>query len=564
MILHTMRLKGSLFFGFISLSCCALAQQADSVSRGTIEEIDVIRDYRPILADAVKIRRSPDMTNIRPYQPQLAYNILNKKLDINTGTRQLDIRELPPARPEALLHNYAKVGVGNYSTLLGEVYINTGEDAALQMGGFAKHLSQNGKLPGQHFSQQQLAVFGRNVLERVTVSGELGYSGYGTGFYAYIDTVPTLNPAPDKQRFNNIYFNGELISNYDHSDDSHFSYSLKADAYLFSNRFSARENSVALSGYLNKQVQAFNIGANVSADFTSVKDNAYSLGNHVIQLNPYIRFQGPNYKVTLGANFVTEPGDSTRTNLFPTGEVELGMIPEYVHVFGGVKGGVAKTSLRDLATENPFLAENIAIANAVERLHIYAGIKGNAGATFNYKATAIWKKIEDMPFFVNTLSAPSRFDVIYDRGEGGTKVTGLEGEVNLRISETFILGGKVHIFDYNTPTESRAWYMPEVRMEANARINISEKFYVNGDLLFNGQTYARTYPFTNDMPYGMPTPITVAVPAFADLSAGAEYRFTNQFGVYIRLNNMLGNAYERYLYYPRLGTNFFGGVNYSF
>src|SRR5690606_29414783 len=162
----------------------------------------------------------------------------------------------------------------------------------LQMGGFAKHLSQNGTLPGQQFSQQQLAVFGRNVLDRVTVSGELGYSGYGTGFYAFIDTLSTFNPVPDNQRYNNIYFNGELVSNFDRTDDSHLSYSLKADAYLFSNRYAARENSVAFSGYLNKQIQAFHIGANISADFTSIKDQAYSVGNHIIQLHPYIRFQG--------------------------------------------------------------------------------------------------------------------------------------------------------------------------------------------------------------------------------------------------------------------------------
>src|SRR5690606_29863982 len=186
------------------------------------------------------------------------------------------------------------------------------------------------------------------------------------------------------------------------TDDTRLSYSLKADAYLFSNRYAARENSVAFSGYLNKQIQAFHIGANISADFTSIKDQAYSVGNHIIQLHPYIRFQGANYKLTLGANFVAEPGDSTRTNLFPTGEVELGLIPEYASVFGGIKGVVVWASLRDLATENPFLAENISIINAVERLHIYGGITGNAGATFNYKATAFWKKVDDMPFFVNT------------------------------------------------------------------------------------------------------------------------------------------------------------------
>src|SRR5690606_11664984 len=91
----------------------------------TVDSIDVIRDYRPVLADAVKIRQSPDMTNKRQYQPEFSYGIIDKKLDINTGTKQLTIQEMPFSRSKGLTNNYAKIGAGNLGTLLGEVYLSS-------------------------------------------------------------------------------------------------------------------------------------------------------------------------------------------------------------------------------------------------------------------------------------------------------------------------------------------------------------------------------------------------------------------------------------------------------
>ena len=64
--------------------------------------------------------------------------------------------------------------------------------------------------------------------------------------------------------------------------------------------------------------------------------------------------------------------------------------------------------------------------------------------------------------------------------------------------------------------------------------------------------------------YSMAQPIVSKVSAFADFSAGAEYRVNHQFGVFIQANNLLNTEYEKYLYYPRLGFNIFGGLNYSF
>src|SRR5690606_33362391 len=111
------------------------------------------------------------------------------------------------------------------------------------------------------------------------------------------------------------------------------------------------------------------------------------------------------------------------------------------------------------------------------------------------------------------------------------------------------------------------WYMPTVLLSSNARINISEKVFLNAEVLFSGETSAKTYDYSMTDINGNPIPgesIVQKVSAFADFSAGAEYRVNKQFGIFVQANNFLNSNYEKYLYYPRLGFNVFGGLNYSF
>lgn len=558
------------------LSGYAQQEQQQPTERPTaVDSIDVVRDYRPVLADAVKIRRSPDMSNKRRYQPTLNYNILDKKLDINTGTKQLTIQEMPYARTQTLTNNYVKVGAGNLGTFLGEVYLTSDYWVDTRVGGYVKHLNQQGAFDDQQFSEQQVGVFGRTVLGPVTLDGEAGYRRYGTRFYgiATDQSGERLNSDPARQAFNDIYFTGELTSNTDAQSTDAFSYSLKADAYGYSNSFDTRESSFALSGYVNKQVNVFNIGLNVSGDFTSVRDASYNLANHIARANPYIRFQGENYTVTLGGNLVAEFGDSSRTNIFPSAEIDFSLVPKYAHLFGGITGDVNKTSYRDLSRENPWLtalSDTSGIRNSVDRMYIYGGIKGNVGATFGYKVRAFYRRVEGLPFYAVSPSAPYAFNLIYEDADNASTIVGLEGEVNVRVSEVVTIGGKLNFNEFDLQQQEAAWYLPKMRLAANARFNISDKVYIDGELLFQGQTYGLIrdpnidlsgYAFTELSEAGQRR---VTIPAFADLSAGAEYRATDRIGIYVRLNNMLGTQYERYLFYPRLGLNVIGGVNFSF
>lgn len=539
----------------------------------TIDSFDVVRDYKPILADAVKIRRSPDMTNKRSYMPKLTYgNVVDKKLDINTGLYKLDVKETPFSQINDQTSNYVKLGIGNFNTILGEGYFSYDQYENVRIGGFVKHLSQKGDIENQRFSKQEVGVFGRRVYDAFTVDGLVGYNRYATRFYGNPLDVNgvSLNPDPEKQAFNDIYFTGELTSNYDANNENALSYSAKADAYTYKDQFAAKENSIALSGYLNKRMRAFNIGANLSVDVNSINGTDNVDGktkNSVASINPYISFKGDNYVITLGANLVSEFGDSSRFNVFPSAEVDFSLVPEYIHLFGGVNGNVKKASLRSFTNQNPYLSPDLSMINTIERLNFFGGIKGNAGATFGYKVQVMYKQIEGLPLFVNNRETPYRFDLVYDGlGEDAAKYFGLQGEINVRLSDVVNLGGRLNIDQYTMQQEEEAWHMPKMKLAANARFNISEKLYIDAEALFQGDTYAREYTYTVngstvDVSQGYKK---VTLPSFFDLNAGAEYRATKHLGIFVKANNIFNKEYQRYQYYPRLGFNILGGLNYSF
>ena len=529
-------------------------KKAEKTPGSLTEEIVVERPYKPVLADASKIRRSPDLSTSRIFKTKLNYTILDKKLELNSDIRQLQAQTLSQGPVAPLRNNYAKLGLGNFSTGLAELYVNTGADEALQAGAFVKHLNQEGSLNKQQFSRQEIGVFGKSVMDKITLNGEIGFDRYSTFFYGTNrDTSLNFNNDPQKQRYGTFTLKGELIKNYVEGAES--DYALKADAYLLSDKFDVKENSIAFSGFFNKNWEQFNIGLNTSADFTQTKDSVNSIGNHIFRLNPYVKVQGASYKIAVGVNIVQEFGDSSRFNLFPAITAEVPIVPEFATVFGGFTGNINKSSVREFSGENPYLNPGISIRNAVEKTNIYGGIKGNAGAGFGYKAMLFYKKIEGMPLFLNNPARPERFDVIYD----DSKVTGLEGEISVKVSEAFSWLGKININNYSMDTQENAWFLPEFRLSSAARLNIKKKFTIDGEIVVNDETSALVYPS------GLSSaPSIVKVKSYVDFSAGAEYLYKEKIGIFLRANNIFGTKYERYLYYPKVGLNIIGGLNYSF
>jgi hypothetical protein len=144
---------------------------------------------------------------------------------------------------------------------------------------------------------------------------------------------------------------------------------------------------------------------------------------------------------------------------------------------------------------------------------------------------------------------------MYDNGN--STVLGLEGELNMKASDVFTISGKAQIFKYDLATQAEAWFKPTVRLISNAKAQINQKLLLDAEILFQGETFAKV----NIAGGGFKSS---TLKGFIDLSAGAEYKVHNKIGVYLRANNLTGQSYQRYLFYPNMGLTILGGVNYSF
>ncbi len=560
------KLSATLFvlvFGSFALK----AQDTKPPETVVSEAIEVIRPYKPVLAEAVKLRRSPDLNNVATYKAKFNYVLTDRKLELNSDIQKLQAQKLADEKASVLINNYVKGGVGTLGTTLAEAYIGTGKDVGLQAGAFFKHFAQEGKLNKQNENTQQFSAFGRSIGERNTLNGRLNYERHGLYFYGIDDTKPLLNPTPERQAFNFLEIEGEAINKFV-SNPNAMSYAAKINAYTLSDRYSAKEQGLTLTGYLNKRISSFNLGLAAAAEMGTTKDVNTSISNHLLRVNPYVKFQTNGVKITAGINVVQEFGEFSDTRIFPAVTADFTIIPDFLQIFGEVKGDVTRNSLKNFTDENPFLNSNIHIQNSIEKLSISGGIKGTGGPGFGYKARFYSKQIEDMPLFVNSFSAFNKFDVIYDFGS--MELLGLEGEISVQVSDNLKWTGKLNIEDYKSAAEKESFYKPQVRISSDFLYTIDKKFTFNAKVYIQDDSKAKVYvsdPLIGGLyplvPEGSKETLST-VKGFVDLGVGGDYKVNNKFSVFVKVNNLLNTNYSRYMYYQNYGINIFGGLSYSF
>ncbi|HEY2582945.1 MAG TPA: hypothetical protein VGI43_14115, partial [Mucilaginibacter sp.] len=470
----------------------------NSNGNGTLsEEIVVTTAYKPVLADAVKIRINPDLEDKIPFKAPLTYIPLDKRLEQNNEIKALEAMKRPPERDSVQTNNYLKVGLGNLKTTFGEAYFDNGKDQALQVGGYLKHFAQEGSFYKQNSAKEEAGIFGKSIGDVNSLTGRIDYNYRSNYFYGYNQYQPPPVLQVDKQHFSTIGGEGELTKNYKDVPND-FTYALKLKGYLFNDAYQAKESNLVLSGFLNEIINKFYVGASGSLDFSSQQDSLFNYNNSLIRLNPYIKLQGDNYKIDAGINIVDQFGYYLAFYIFPAAKLEYQVIPKYLRLFVEAKGDVNKSTLLDFSYINPFLGKDINIKNSVDQFDIAAGIKGTIAPGLGFKATIYRDNVKDMPLFVsnfNFTKGYNRFTVIYD--DGTSHVGGLTGELDYKESDDLNIFGRVEFKNYQMATVAQPWNLPKFKLTAGTAIHISDKVDVTGSLLIRGSamdphTYAGT------------------------------------------------------------------------
>jgi hypothetical protein len=260
-----------------------------------------------------------------------------------------------------------------------------------------------------------------------------------------------------------------------------------------------------------------------------------------------------NLKMSVGLTgaYETDTLDSKAFHIYPDVKVTYPISPS-VDFVASLNGGMEKVSLRSLSYENIWMAPNVPIYHTNKYYELSFGVNGRVGNKVSAHAGLSFASFRNMHYFVNSQADQSKFDVVYDPGT--TQRTNLYGALSYAQSETakFMIRGDYYV--YGTDEVAEAWHRPRYKLTSNASFNVYQKLIFDIDLIAQGGMKALD-PVTDE---------TVKLDGAFDLNAKAEYLFSETFSFFLQFNNITGNKYPTYLYYPVRGFQFMAGVTWSF
>lgn len=519
------------------------------------EVIDVIRPYKPVLADAVKIKSNPEINDKDIYKAEVEYQVKPIKLDSNYKSGLVAPEKPGKETVPKLFTSYLKAGMGNRWNNLFDFTINNSQNKDWQWGLISHHLGASGKPSDMSFNEQSAHVFAKRIFYGATWGGGFGYDRASTYFYGYdhSDTAfAKFNKKDLRQRFHTFEAQTEVLTTNKKNDALNFG--LTAKTYYMYDFYKANETGLKSDLFFDKRYDrnVFNLG--VSADFSKYNDSI-DVTNGLLKITPsYSLKKDSTSYMKIGLMVATEFGQAQKVHAYPIAHLEYTVIPQYFVPFGGVYGNSTKNSFRSYSTENPYLSNRITLRNTHEKIALYAGFTTHYKAAY-LKTQLTYSVIDSLPLFITDSADTKRFVVVYD-GKNSIRTT-FTTEMQYHFSEKIRTWARADLYAYNTSKQLHAWNLPSGKLQVGFQYNIAKKFIAHANIYSIGKRYARL-----DNSAAVNTPSRVLKPV-TDLNVSLEYRYSKTLSFFTRFNNIAGMKYERWLNYPAYGFNFLAGLTFA-
>jgi hypothetical protein len=300
----------------------------------------------------------------------------------------------------------------------------------------------------------------------------------------------------------------------------------------------------------------FNLG--LTADLTNYRKKNPTADdtkqNNVFLVSPAVTAKTTNLYLTVG---VTPSWDRSEFHMLPNIMGELTTNDQRFTLMAGWIGYYNKGSYQRFAAVNPWISLLDTLNLLNDRVQeIYGGIKGSLGNHFTYSGKVGVQQHRNIALYVNDRMDGKTFNVIY---EPRIDILQLHGEVAYTVSEKFSAKGAVTFNNFRRLKNSpKAYGLLPRELNISLRYRLLKDLWVTSELWsWDGAHYREktSNPFSNTAKKG---------DAAFDLNAGAEFKITKNFNLWIQMNNIFNNKYERWHQYEVFGFNILGGITYSF
>jgi outer membrane receptor protein involved in Fe transport len=549
----------------------AQEREADTIDAGTV---NVVKPYTPKISDAFKIKETPSLNDSTTAKKKdIKYNIFSIPVASTFTPAKGKAATVDKEKPVKLYDNYASLGVGTYTTILGEVYLNHALSSTERVGGYLSHHSSAGDIDGinfdNNFSETGLNAHYSQKLRDYAWKVEGGFQLQTFNWYGLPDqNIETFDV---DHSFYTANFGGDIT----------FEDAIINNGSVLYRRFGddqgSGENRFILKSGFDLPVSDESINTEVTIDYIGgsfdrsyLLNEALNYSNFNLGIAPSYQMKQDDLTVNLGVNMVylndTEASES-KFFIYPNITASYRLVDELMIAYGGIEGGLIQNSYYAFAHENPFVSPTLFVLPTDQTYNASIGLKGKLTNSLSYnvsghyiadKNRALFKTNSALGTAEENYQLGNSLGVVYD----DIDTFSIAGALNFDMNRNFKLALKAEYFGYSTDNEAEAWNLPDIEASLFLDYQIDEHWFAGANLFFVGERKDQFAIEQSFLPVGPPQ--TITLDSFFDVNAHVGYKINDQLSAFAKANNIANQDYQRWLNYPVQGIQFLAGATYQF
>lgn len=542
------------------------------------EVVNVVKPYTPTISDAFKIKETPTLDDATTAtKKEIKYNIFSIPVASTFTPAKGKAASVNKAKQEKLFDNYASLGVGNYTTVLGEIYLNHELGRGETVGGYLSHHSSGGGINGLLLDDDFMDInLNANYTKKerdyswCVDGGGLfkKYNWYGLPTdYFTSETADTLNVG---HNYIGLNIGGKIKF-----EDSYFKHASVRFRHFGDNQGSS-ENRFVVKGNVDVPIQDEIFSTKVTLDYLggSFDRNYYTnegidYGNINFGIAPQYQLTQDDLTLNLGVTLVylnDTAGGKNKFYIYPNVTASYRLVDELLIAYGGLEGGLKQNTYENIVEENPFVSPTLYITPTDQQYNLHAGIKGKLTNTIGYNVNAGYSAEQNKALFrsnsvydnaTEDYQYGNSYNMVYD----DIKTFTFSGELSVDVNRNFKLGAKAEYFAYNVKNEAQPWNLPDLKGSLFLDYQIDEQWFAGAGLFYVGE---RQDLFQEEGFLPTRLPETITLDSYFDANAHVGYRITDQFSAFAKVNNIANQNYQRWMNYKVQGIQFLVGATYQF
>ncbi|MDG5492642.1 TonB-dependent receptor [Psychroserpens sp. SPM9] len=550
----------------------SFAQERENDTIDT-DVVNVIKPYTPTISDAFKIKETATLNDSTTGKKKvIKYNIFSIPVASTFTPAKGKAATVDKEKPVKLYDNYASLGVGTYTTILGEIYLNHALSSTERVGGYFSHHSSAGDIEGvnfdNNFSETGLNAHYSQKLRDYSWKVEGGFQLQSFNWYGVPDQ--TIDVFDVDHAFYTANFGGNI----------NFEDAIIKNGSVLYRRFGddqdSGENRFVLKSGFDVPVADEVINAEVTIDYLGGSfDRSYFVNEELNYSNinfglaPSYQMKEDDLTLNLGLNLVylndNEASDS-KFFIYPNIMASYRLVDELLIAYGSIQGGLIQNSYYDFAQDNPFVSPTLFVAPTDQAYNTSLGIKGKLSNSMSYNISGHYladnnKALYKANTFLGTAEENyqhgNSFGVVYD----DLTTFSVAGELNVDVNRNFKLALKAEYFAYDTNNEAEAWNLPDIKASAFLDYQIDEHWFAGANLFFVGE---RKDEYREEGVLVFTEPMTITLDSYLDANAHVGYKISDELSVFAKANNIVNQDYNRWLNYPVQGIQFLAGATFQF